>query len=106
MNSYSTYTSNGRHYGYPPCCIADFIEGLRRRDSATTVAEYRKANRARLRRHKGKPWTDEGFLPCKKCSPIAVQNFAKFVAENINPRRKHPEPFRIPEARGRGKGAG
>lgn len=84
---------NGRYYGYPACCIAEFITDLTKRDSASSETEYRKLQAARLRRHKDKPWEDDGFLPCKKCARIAARDFAKFVAENITPRRKHPQPY-------------
>lgn len=46
MTRVPIYRSNGRYYGYPRCCIAEFIEGIERRDAAPTDAEYRKANRA------------------------------------------------------------
>ncbi len=83
MTGAPIYRSNGRYYGYPTCCIAEFIEGIERRDAAPTDAKYRKANRARFRRQKGKPWEDDGFLPCRKCARVAARDFMKFVAENI-----------------------
>jgi hypothetical protein len=99
MKRASLLKSNGSYYGYPPCCIAEFIEGVRVRDAAQTPAEYSKISKARLRRHRGKPWEGSGFLPCKKCALTAARNYAKFIDENITPRRKHAEPFKKPKPR-------
>jgi hypothetical protein len=65
--------TNGLHYGYPMCCIKNFL-------------------RMNFPHEEG-PWIGTGYIACPKCAPEARKNFKKFVAEHITPNRKEPRPF-------------
>jgi hypothetical protein len=67
---------HGLNYGYPPCCVREFISGQ------WNYAE----------RNKG-PWMGSGFVPCAECQPDAREDFIRFVQERILPFRRATQPF-------------
>lgn len=66
----------GEYFGYPKCCIAEFIEFVLSR--GTIKREKRKLN-------------GSGYVPCAKCNKLTKQQLIR----NIQTNRKHNEPFPI-----------
>jgi len=67
----------GEYFGYPPCCIADFIE---------YVLVYQKGQ-APIRGQR--KLTGTGYVPCPKCNEKSVAELLSYIAAN----RQHPKPF-------------
>lgn len=72
------YKFFGALYGFPSCCVDAFC------------ASY---CRETLMRHPNGPWMGTGYMPCSSCAPKAAQDFDRFVAERIAPKRICPLPF-------------
>ncbi len=80
------WTAMGRLFGYPECCITDFMRRVR---GDMTFQEMKEENAS----FHGKPWGNTGFIPCRTCRPDAEKDFVAFVAERITPNRKYDKPF-------------
>lgn len=73
----------GFMYGYPQCCIEEFVE----------------RGRAGKRPHAG-PWDGSGFIPCKAHLKEATADFRAFVEKHITPNRVYDKPFPLDEGGG------
>lgn len=69
--------SNGRHYGYPECCIEDFATRLERGSAEQRAAAQK-----------------TGFMPCPACTKLVLAG--KPLHELILPSRQAKKPFRYP----------
>lgn len=84
-----SFIDGGQYYGYPNCCIEQFIgrfvliqTGIISVHVAASVS-------------KDKIWDGTGFLPCKKCQEQITDQASldDFVRRVIAPKRKCPTAF-------------
>lgn len=76
--SENIWNAFGRHAGFPTCCIQAFS-----RNCCEDTKDL----------YPSGPWMGTGFVPCLECAAEAAQNFEKFVATRITPRRLNRKPF-------------
>lgn len=73
-----SWIQQGAKYGYPICCVANFVEVGR--EFPTRQHDF-EASHPHLRA--------QGFVPCPACQQRPVNDIIK----EINRERTHPEPF-------------
>lgn len=82
-----TWEEDGRMFGYPECCIQDFVHRVRTLAMSREVTSPRRGE-----------WTGSGFIPCKLCArDIDHLGLKPFVEARIAPRRVIATPFTYPK---------
>lgn len=71
------FVEQGEHYGYPPCCIAEFIEYVLNYDNAAVK------NRGKRQLH------GTGYVPCATCNKKTKKQLLFYIKRN----RKEMLPF-------------
>ena len=67
----------GRYFGYPECCIKDFIK---------RVGIFRSTKGLKMEKRK---LHGTGYVPCPECNKLDK----KTLIETIKKNRAHPQPF-------------
>jgi hypothetical protein len=80
MTSY--WKEKGHYYGYPPCCIQEFLE----------------KSKEILRTEAQKKVSGTGFVPCHHHSVAILKGDVK-IEELILPTRQHSKPFKTESGR-------
>lgn len=68
-----TWAYKGWYYGYPDCCVGEFIANAVKGISETKPRKFH----------------GTGYVPCTKCNKKTEKQLLKKIAKN----RKHPKPF-------------
>lgn len=74
----SWFVATGVYYGFPLCCAIAMETNF----CFDTKDAYPDG-----------PWVGSGFVPCLACAKKAVENFSRFVEQNIKPNRVCKSPF-------------
>lgn len=71
------FISTGRYFGYPDCCIAEFLQRVIKHLNGEKLKPL------------GRKLSGTGYIPCESCNKKTKAELIAVIAKN----RKHSKPF-------------